>query len=61
MRIPDDVRARMRSAGDGKAAAEEGTRIAAEALASVKSRVQGVYFMPPFGRVEMALDVLSRI
>ena len=51
----------MRSAGEGKAAAEEGTRIAAEALASVKSRVQGVYFMPPFGRVEMALDVLSRI
>jgi methionine synthase / methylenetetrahydrofolate reductase(NADPH) len=61
MRIPDDVRERMRRAGDGKEAAKEGVRIAAEALAALKSRVQGAYFMPPFGRVELALEVLARL
>lgn len=61
MRIPDDVRERMRKAGDGKEAQKEGIRIAAEALAALKSRVQGAYFMPPFGRVELALEVLEKI
>jgi homocysteine S-methyltransferase len=61
MQIPESVRERMRMAGDGAAAAKEGVRIAAETLAALKSRVQGAYFMPPFGRVELALDVLSRI
>lgn len=61
MRIPDEVRARMARAGDGKAAAAEGVLIATEALRALKGRVQGVYFMPPFGRVEMALEVLARL
>ncbi len=61
MRIPDEVRARMKSAGEGKAAAQEGVKIAAEALGAFKKRVQGAYFMPPFGRVELALEVLARI
>jgi homocysteine S-methyltransferase len=61
MRIPDDVRERMRKAGDGKEAAKEGVKIAAEALSSMKSRVAGAYFMPPFGKVELALEVLARI
>ena len=59
MRIPDDVRARMAKAGEGKSAQQEGVRIAAEALRAVKGRVQGAYFMPPFGRVELALEVLA--
>ena len=61
MRIPDDVRERMRRAGDGKAAAAEGVRIASETLAAFKPRVQGAYFMPQFGRVELALEVLAKI
>jgi hypothetical protein len=35
--------------------------IAAEALAALRGRVQGVYIMPPFGRVELALEVLARV
>jgi methionine synthase / methylenetetrahydrofolate reductase(NADPH) len=61
MRIPDEVRKRMERAGDGKTARDEGVRIATEALQALKGRVQGAYFMPPFGRVEMALQVLERL
>ena len=61
MRIPDAVRERMRRAGDGAHAAREGVAIAAEALAGLKGRVQGAYLMPPFGRVELALEVLGRL
>ena len=39
----------------------EGVRIASETLSALKSRVQGAYFMPPFGRVELALEVLAKI
>jgi hypothetical protein len=34
-------------------------RIAKEALAQVRSRVQGAYIMPPFDRVESALEILT--
>ncbi len=57
MRIPETVMARLRAAGaDG--VAQEGIRIAGEALAAVKPRVQGVYLMPPFGRLQAALAVM---
>jgi homocysteine S-methyltransferase len=65
MRIPDDVRARMAKAGEGKAAAAEGVAIAAEALREIRrvggTQIAGAYFMPPFGKVELALDVLARL
>lgn len=60
MRIPDAVRARMANVSDGIRAREEGIDIAAEALRTLRDRVQGVYLMPPFGRVESALAVLER-
>lgn len=60
MRIPDDVRKRMAAQTEGRAQREAGIAIAAEALRAVKARVQGVYLMPPFGRLEAALDVLER-
>ncbi|MBI1945060.1 MAG: bifunctional homocysteine S-methyltransferase/methylenetetrahydrofolate reductase [Deltaproteobacteria bacterium] len=60
MHIPDAVLERLRRAGDGAHATREGVAIAAEALAAVKGRVQGAYLMPPFGRVELALEVLAR-
>jgi homocysteine S-methyltransferase len=61
MSIPEDVRERMRLAGTGEAARREGVRIAREALeAALESpRVRGAYVMPPFGRYEMALEVLE--
>jgi methionine synthase I (cobalamin-dependent)/5,10-methylenetetrahydrofolate reductase len=58
--VPDEVMARMRSAQDrGKEAAlAEGVAVAREMLARVKSLVQGVQVSAPFGRVEVALEVL---
>jgi methionine synthase I (cobalamin-dependent)/5,10-methylenetetrahydrofolate reductase len=58
--VPEAVLARMRSAQDkGKEAAlAEGVQIAREMLARVRPLVQGVQVSAPFGRVEVALDVL---
>ena len=59
MQIPDDIRERMRKAGTGAAARDEGVRIAREALAVARGRIQGAYVMPPFNRFESALEVLD--
>jgi methionine synthase I (cobalamin-dependent)/5,10-methylenetetrahydrofolate reductase len=59
MGIPAEYRERMARVGGGPAARAEGIRIAQEALAAVKHRVQGAYVMPPFNRVESALAVLE--
>jgi homocysteine S-methyltransferase len=59
MSIPAEHRERMAKVGGGPAARAEGIRIAQEALAAVKHRVQGVYVMPPFNRVDSALSVLE--
>ena len=49
----------MAKVGSGPPARAEGIRIAQEALAAVKQRVQGAYVMPPFNRVDAALAVLE--
>jgi homocysteine S-methyltransferase len=59
MQIPEGIRARMKSAGSGKGARDEGVRIARELLSSVRHRVAGAYIMPPFGRYDMALEVMD--
>lgn len=59
MRIPDEIRARMAKVGQGPRARAEGIRIAQEALAAVKDRVQGAYIMPPFDRIESAIEILQ--
>ncbi len=61
MSIPAEFRERMARAGGGSgpAARAEGIRIAQEALVAVKQRVAGAYVMPPFNRVDAALEVLS--
>jgi methionine synthase I (cobalamin-dependent)/5,10-methylenetetrahydrofolate reductase len=59
MSIPAEFRERMAKVGQGPAARLEGIAIAREALAAVKHRVQGVYVMPPFNRVDSALAVLE--
>lgn len=61
MLIPDDVRARMKSAGAGPLARKEGVAIAREMLQAARERVAGVYIMPPLGRFEMALEVIDGI
>jgi homocysteine S-methyltransferase len=59
MSIPSEYRDRMAKVGAGPAARAEGVRIAQEALAAFKHRVQGAYIMPPFNRVDSALAVLE--
>jgi homocysteine S-methyltransferase len=59
MSIPDNIRARMARVGSGPPARREGVRIAQEALSAVKTRVAGAYIMPPFDRVEAALEILE--
>jgi homocysteine S-methyltransferase len=59
MQIPDHIRERMRQAGPGPAAAEEGLKIAQEAVRAARERIQGVYIMPPFGRYKSALGIIA--
>ncbi len=58
--IPAEVRERMR----GKAKEEgvrEGLAIAREFIASVRDRVGGFYLIPPFGKYEIATELVSFI
>ena len=61
MSVPDPIRERMRKAGSGDAGRLEGIQIAREMLIRVKDRVAGAYIMPPFGRYQLALDVVRGI
>jgi methionine synthase / methylenetetrahydrofolate reductase(NADPH) len=61
MRVPDEVRERMRKVGSGPVARKEGVRIAREMLLAVRHRVAGAYVMPPLERWEMALEVIDGV
>jgi len=57
MSIPELVRARIERAGER--APEEGVRIAVELLKDLRGIVQGAYLMPPFGRYDLAAEVIE--
>ena len=57
MVIPDHLRERMRKAGDR--GLEEGVAIGREILLEARDEVDGVYLMPPFNRVDMAIEVVK--
>ena len=59
MRIPENILKRMQAADEAGRGAEEGVKIAREALGAVKDLVQGAYIMPPFGRTYLAEKVLE--
>ncbi|MCA9543717.1 MAG: bifunctional homocysteine S-methyltransferase/methylenetetrahydrofolate reductase [Myxococcales bacterium] len=59
MQVPPYILARMKAADERGEGQAEGVRIAREALAAVRDRVQGAYIMPPFGRHKVALEVLD--
>jgi homocysteine S-methyltransferase len=59
MIIPPEIRERMRLAGTGEKAQAEGVSIAQEALRAGQDLAQGVYVMPPFNRVDLALRVVE--
>jgi len=61
MQIPEAIRRRMASAKSAADQRAEGIAIAQEALLATRPLVQGVYIMPPFGRVESALRVLEAL
>lgn len=61
MSVPEPIRERMRKAGIGDAARSAGIEIAREMLSAVKDRVDGAYIMPPFGRYELAIDVIKGV
>ena len=57
VRIPDAVRERMRLAGEH--GMREGILQAQEFLSEAQHLVDGVYFMPSFGRYEMVAELVS--
>ena len=59
MQVPQAVRDRMKKAGSGAPARQEGVTIAREMLAAVRGRVAGAYVMPPLERYELALEVVD--
>jgi homocysteine S-methyltransferase len=59
MRIPDDTRERMRKAGSGEKAQAEGVAIAQEATLAARESADGVYIMPPFNKVDLAVRVIE--
>jgi len=59
MQIPEQIRARMKAAGAGESGRAEGVKMAQETLLTMRDRIQGAYIMPPFGRYQMAIEVLD--
>jgi len=57
--VPESLRRRMERA-EGESAAE-GMKIAGELLAELRGVLQGVYLMPPFGRYELAAEIIDRV
>ncbi|EFL49125.1 homocysteine S-methyltransferase [Solidesulfovibrio fructosivorans JJ]] len=56
--IPEDVRDRLRAAGDGEA--REGLEIAWELMAYALPHFAGIYLIPPFNRHAVALELIRR-
>ncbi len=59
MAVPEAVMDRMRLAGSGDAARNEGLKIAAETLRILRPMVAGVQVSAPLGKVELALKVVN--
>jgi homocysteine S-methyltransferase len=57
--VPDEVRARMREAGERGLRA--GVAMGQELLAQVRRRYAGAYLMPSFGRFEVGAEVLEAL
>jgi homocysteine S-methyltransferase len=57
--IPDEVRARMRAAGEH--GHEEGLKQAEELLSAARSMVQGVYLMPSYGRYDIVSELTKML
>jgi homocysteine S-methyltransferase len=58
--LPDEVRARMHGK-QGTEGVREGMAIARELIEAGRGKAGGYYLMPPFGKVELALELLDFI
>ncbi len=59
IRIPEEIRARMRAAGDR--ALRIGIEMAQELLREIRRRYAGAYLIPSFGRFELVAEVLETL
>ncbi len=59
MHVPSDVRERLRKCPDKESGRQVGIEVAQEALQEALPTIQGTYIMPPFNRVDSALEVLQ--
>lgn len=57
--IPESVQQRIARAGEDSA--REGVAIAVELVNELRSNVQGAYIMPPFGRYDLAAEVIEAV
>ncbi|MCZ6514500.1 MAG: bifunctional homocysteine S-methyltransferase/methylenetetrahydrofolate reductase [Acidobacteria bacterium] len=57
--VPEAILQRMRKVGSGGQARAEGIRVAQEILERIRPWVQGVQIATPFGRYDLALEVLG--
>mgnify|MGYP005837237067 CR=1 FL=1 len=57
--IPEHILARINAAGD--VAPSVGVQIAAELLRDLRGMVQGAYIIPPFGKYEMAAEIVESL
>ena len=57
--IPDVIQKRIAAAGDH--APQNGVSIAVEILDQLKDSVGGAYIMPPFGRYDMAAEIIESV
>ncbi len=60
MHIPDDIRERMRRAGD-EGGPKEGQAMARDFLAFCRENCAGVYFVPSFGRYDLVAELVAEI
>jgi homocysteine S-methyltransferase len=57
--IPEETISRIEAAGDE--APQAGVQIAIELLENLRPHVQGAYIMPPFGRYDLAAQIIDHI
>jgi homocysteine S-methyltransferase len=60
MYLPDDVRDRMRKAGDERGV-EEGKAMARDFIAMCRDKAAGVYLVPSFGRYDVIADLVADV
>jgi homocysteine S-methyltransferase len=59
--MPEEIMLRMAQADSPDAAREEGVKIAQEMLAAVRPYVQGVQISAPYGRYDLAAEVIASV